>query len=384
MWRDAWDLLLSDRLTLEEIAEALHAKGYRRQRGGAFITVLKDGTRRCHVSTLSNTFHNWAYAGWVVSKTNGIMPKTMRGTWEPLISTDDFERGVEILDKRMEHRTRKQKHDYLLTGLAYYQRRDGRLLRLTGSTSNSGRPGGGTPYYRLASAGGVSFLCSIIEARVVEEFALIQVDPELIPMIQANFTQELLEQMGMLRPDESARLQKVLADVDEQQARTVRLFAAGKISEDVWNGLWSEWQDRRQQVQRVLDTLEFEHDYHIDNLNAALEIISTIRTVYNGLERADQKDLLRQIVERIIVSDDGNVRFVLRSPFAYLRGLSEQLRSGAAHRPGNEDTKSGRIMSAASCRESSNSLHVSWGTWIRTKINRSRICSSAVELSPKG
>ncbi len=383
MWREAWELLLSDKLTLEEIAEALHAKGYRRQRGGAFVTVLRDGTRRCHVSTLSNTFHNWAYAGWVVSKTNGLMPKTTRGNWEPLVSTEDFEHGVEILDKRIEHRTRKQKHDYLLTGLAYYQRRDGRLVRLTGSTSNSGRPGGGTSYYRLASAGGVSFLCSVIEARVAEEFALIQVNPELIPMIRESFTQELMEQLGMLRPDEGARLRKVLRDVDDEEARTLRLFAAGKVSEDVWHDLWSEWQDRRQQVRRALDTLEFEHDYHIDNLNAALEIISMIQTIYNGLERADQKDLLRQIVERVIVSEDGNVRFVLRSPFAYLRELSDQLQGGRANKPGNGYAKSGRLTTAASCSGCSNSLHVCWGTWIRTKINRSRICSSAVELSPK-
>src|SRR5690606_6591755 len=55
IWREAWDLLLTDKFTLAEIAEALHAKGYRRQRGGPFVTVLKDGTRRHHLSTLSNT-----------------------------------------------------------------------------------------------------------------------------------------------------------------------------------------------------------------------------------------------------------------------------------------------------------------------------------------
>ena len=53
-----------------------------------------------------------------------------------------------------------------------------------------------------------------------------------------------------------------------------------------------------------------EQDSHINNLNAALEIISMIGTVYNGLERADQKDLLRQIVERVVVDIEGNVRFV--------------------------------------------------------------------------
>jgi hypothetical protein len=92
------------------------------------------------------------------------------------------------------------------------------------------------------------------------------------------------------------------------------LYAAGAVSEALWYKLWAGWQDRRNQIKRTLDTLALEQDSHINNLNAALEIISMIGTVYNGLERADQKDLLRQIVERVVVDVEGNVRFVLRSP----------------------------------------------------------------------
>ena len=45
IWREAWDLLLEDKLTLEQIAETLHARGYCRQSGKPFVEVLKDGTR---------------------------------------------------------------------------------------------------------------------------------------------------------------------------------------------------------------------------------------------------------------------------------------------------------------------------------------------------
>jgi hypothetical protein len=76
-------LLLEDKLTLDEIAEVLHARGYRRHTGSPFATVLKNGKRRANISTLSNTFHNWAYAGWAVSAANNILPKTLRGNWEP-------------------------------------------------------------------------------------------------------------------------------------------------------------------------------------------------------------------------------------------------------------------------------------------------------------
>ncbi|MBK8030551.1 MAG: recombinase family protein [Chloroflexi bacterium] len=170
IWRYAWELLLEDRLTLPEIAEALHARGYRYRKGRPFVEVTATGKRKANINTLSNVFHNWAYAGWVVSECSGIAPKTLRGTWEPLISTEEFERGLAILERRNSHRTVRRKQEYLLSGLIYY--RDGQaaqVRRLTGSTSNAGRSGGGTPYYRISEAGGASFLCVEIDELVAQE-----------------------------------------------------------------------------------------------------------------------------------------------------------------------------------------------------------------------
>ena len=245
VWREAWSLLLKDRYSLDEIAEALHAKGYQRKHSGSFVTVLKNGIRRANISTISNTFHNWAYAGWIVSKHNGILPKTQQGNWEPLISTADFERGLEILAKRNEKRAICRNHDYLLAGLTYYHHPSGKQTRLSGSTSNSSRSGGGTAYYRIDAAGGASFLCSVIDERVAEELCKIQVDPELIPIIRTGYTKELIEKMGISRPDERARLRSILKQIDEEESRMARLLATGKISEYVWDGLWKEWQDRQ-------------------------------------------------------------------------------------------------------------------------------------------
>jgi hypothetical protein len=39
--------------------------------------------------------------------------------------------------------------------------------------------------------------------------------------------------------------------------------------------------------------------------------------MYNGLERDDQRELLREIVERVIVDPAGNVRLELQTPFPY-------------------------------------------------------------------
>ncbi|MDX2137269.1 MAG: recombinase family protein [Chloroflexota bacterium] len=97
IWREAWRLLLVGSLSLGDIAEALHTKGYCDRGGKPFVIVGKTGTRRPRIDKLLRAFHDWTYAGWVVSEIDGIVPKTIQGDWEPLVSTEDFEAGLVIL-----------------------------------------------------------------------------------------------------------------------------------------------------------------------------------------------------------------------------------------------------------------------------------------------
>jgi hypothetical protein len=114
----------------------------------------------------------------LTSKAANIPPKTIRGDWEPIVTTEEFERGLAILEKRNQKQNRHRKHDYLLKGIAYYEHPDGSgQQRLTGSTSNAGRSGGGTPYYRIARSE-VSFLCSDIDKQIPAALMNIQVDPD--------------------------------------------------------------------------------------------------------------------------------------------------------------------------------------------------------------
>lgn len=366
IWRFAWDLLLEDRLTLNEIAEELHARGYRHRTGRPFVDVSATGSRRPNISTLSNTFHNWTYAGWVVSLRNNIPPKTIRGNWEPLVTTEEFERGLEILARRSQNRDARRRQDYLLKGIIFYSKNESSFVRLTGSTSNAGRTNGGTPYYRVATAGGVSFLCRDVDEQIPLELMRIQVDPDLIPLIRTSYTHELAQRLGHLKPDEKLRLETALKAVDEEEARMARLFASGKITDTVWNNLWAEWQDRRYKLRQSLETVQQEQRFHINNLDAALGIIANIGMLYNSLERSDQKELLRQVVERVIVNTEGIVKLELRTPFAYLKDVTDEIRS-VSHREGfRPQMKIGGDIPTDFHLECSNCIQVSWGGWIRT------------------
>jgi hypothetical protein len=66
---------------------------------------------------------------------------------------------------------------------------------------------------------------------------------------------------------------------------------------------------------------------HVENLEAAMQIIANAGIMYKGLERNDQRELLREMVEQVIVDPTGNVRLELRTPFSYLQDVSEQVRN---------------------------------------------------------
>lgn len=54
-------------------------------------------------------------------------------------------------------------------------------------------------------------------------------------------------------------------------------------------------------------------------------IITGIGVLYNCLEYNDQKNLLHQVVEWVVVNFEGKIRVELKSPFAYLHELNETL-----------------------------------------------------------
>jgi hypothetical protein len=66
------------------------------------------------------------------------------------------------------------------------------------------------------------------------------------------------------------------------------------------------------------------------------------------LERSDQKELLRQMVERVVVNPAGKAKLELRAPFAYLRDISDQVRdrSAVSGAEGEGKTKTGNVSPA--------------------------------------
>lgn len=87
----------------------------------------------------------------------------------------------------------------------------------------------------------------------------------------------------------------------------------GKITEAIWHRLWHEWQDRRSKIRSTLESISHTYQAHVTNPDTALGIIAQVGAVY--MEHSDQKELLRQMVERVVVNSDGKATLELCVPF---------------------------------------------------------------------
>jgi hypothetical protein len=329
VWRYAWELLLENQLSLADICETLHKRGYRLRTGTPFVRVTASGARYPYVEVLSRVFHNWFYAGWVVIHNDwaNIPPKTVRGEWEPMVSTKDFERGMAILQQRTRSCPHKSKHFYLLTGLVYMQYPDGHIVKMIGATTNPGRANGGVPYYCIQGSRPANILCRKAESAVRDVIHTIQIDKEWIPRLRKEYL-EHLDLFGNEQPEDHAILETALKRIDEEEERTARLYAAGRISENIWNTLWIEWHDKRTSIQASLKEMTSTRANHVKDLDTALRLLAIIGILYERLDKHEQKDVLKQVVRRIIVNPEGLiVKVELHTPFMYLCGLAAESNS---------------------------------------------------------
>jgi hypothetical protein len=82
--------------------------------------------------------------------------------------------------------------------------------------------------------------------------------------------------MKHIKREDKKSLEASSKMVDEEETRAARLFAAGKITDEIWDNLWAEWNDRRQAIRGMLEILQYQQETHVDNLETALKIIAKV------------------------------------------------------------------------------------------------------------
>jgi DNA invertase Pin-like site-specific DNA recombinase len=358
VWRYAWDLLLQDAPTLEDICEALFARGYRLRDGRPFVRVNQQGKRVPNKQALSRVFHNWFYAGWVVAENEwaNIPPKTLRGNWQPVVSTEEFEMGLAILARRNRKPVPQKKHFYLLQGLIYLQMPGGELVKLTCARPNATRTPEGVCYYCVPSSS-LNFLCSAVDQQIGQFLRHIQVSPAILPQIRQTYLADIHSHSSS-RAKEIQALEQALERVKERELNLWRAFTEHGMRAETFKKLACEYQDEQDRITFALNAIQQENRETIANLDAALAIIAQIGERYGRQEAARQRDILRQVVDRVVIDLRGQVlRLELKSPFVYLHQLAggdsgKQVKSKSSRKAGKQTSShngTGRSLQVGFC-----------------------------------
>lgn len=322
VWREAWDLLLTDTLTLDQICEILASRGYRFRTGKPFVTHDKLGRPCYRRKKLSKVFHNWFYAGWVVADNDWaqIPPKTVRAVWEPVVSTEEFEQGLAILARRSHMPTPHKRNFYLLQGLVHLERASGKTIKLTCSTPNANRTAGGASYYCIPSSH-INYPCAHVDGQIADHLRQIQVAPNILPRIRRAYTADVERFTGQ-RGHEQQRLETALRRIEEKELNLWRAFTEHGMRAPVYQQLAKEYTEERQRIELALKAIQQENREYVASLDAALRIIAEIGERYSQQDEKRQRDILRQIVSRVVINEDGEiVRLELQAPFTYLHSL---------------------------------------------------------------
>jgi hypothetical protein len=98
---------------------------------------------------------------------------------------------------------------------------------------------------------------------------------------------------------------------------------------DHYKTLAQEYQDEQKRIQLALSAIQKENKDRISNLDAALSIIAEIGERYGRQHPAQQREILRHMIRRVVVDEQGIiVRLEYLPPFDYLQGWIEEHGTG--------------------------------------------------------
>ena len=325
--KDAWELLLTGRYTIQEICEELSRRGHVRTSGRPWAwSTPKSRKRKTAGSTLHKLFHNPFYAGWVVSKRFGINTGEIQGQWEAIITTEQFERGKAILQRHGMNKSYYKKRLYLLRNLLWVKD-GGRTLKMFGSTPSSSHKSYAYYITHANLAGNkLRLQTSIVDGQIDDWLGGITINPDLIPTIREVYQKEIRQVTTDNKEENLDQLKRKLLHVKEEEANLGRLLITNKMSEETYDKLRFEWQDKILNLRLQIENMEFDASKYLDDLEIALALLSNISSLYERLEEKQKNELLQIIAKRIIINPEGEIiSHELHSPFSYLVTLIEAL-----------------------------------------------------------
>jgi hypothetical protein len=202
----------------------------------------------------------------------------------------------------------------------------GTQLKMYGSTP-SGRDQSYAYYVTHSKVEGKTFRlpCGLVDGQVSNWLQGLCIESNLIPIIRQVYTNELNKVSGEDITKKLGDLKQKASNLKLEESHLARLLVTGKISEETYDGLRSEWQEKIRNIEFNIRDLEREVSIYIDDLEAALNLMSQLSTIYSRLGDNEKTTLLRILAKRIIVnSEEEIIDQELNSPFMYLKSIMDK------------------------------------------------------------
>jgi hypothetical protein len=336
--KDAWQMLLTDRYKLDHICEELNKRGYVRSSGRPWAwDNPKSGSRKTARNRLHEVFHNPFYAGWATSERFDIKMGEVRGQWDPVVTTEQFERGKTILLRHGKNRSNFKRQQYLLRNMLYIQVGE-RQYKMFGSTP-SGHSQSYSYYITHSKPEGKTIRIGTksIDEQINSWLSGISVEPDLRPAIRETYQTEIKKVTQDDHEKTLAQLERRMSELQEEETRIARMMVTGSISEEAYKQLRAEWQEKKVNVQCKIDDLQFDARKYLDNLEVALTLMTSMSKLFERLDEKQKTKLLLIITKRIIINPQGViVDQELHSPFSYLFTLAALIKGYREEECGSE------------------------------------------------
>jgi hypothetical protein len=250
----------------------------------------------------------------------------VKGNWEPIITREEFERGLEILRLHDDEKSRTKKHFYLLQKLLWLREKNN-LYRMY-VTMPTGKYHSYAYYMAKLKPNGklAHVMCDQVEVQIPEWLNSIVVDSDHIPAIRKAYQAQLKENTTKDRDKKYNELKHQLSRIRDEETRLGRLLITEKISQEAYDQLRKEWKEKQRHLEISIAELERETALHLDDLEVALLLMTKIGVLFQRLAEKGRATLLQIIIKRIIINREGEIiDHELNSPFAYLRNIADSL-----------------------------------------------------------
>jgi DNA invertase Pin-like site-specific DNA recombinase len=329
--RRAWQLLLTDEYTLVQICQLLSKEGYSRSSGRPW-SWIDPKTKEVGTADVSlyKVFHNPFYAGWVISEKHEIKEGQIKGNWEPAVSQNDFELGREILRRHDMRKIRNQRYIYLLRDLLLLEH-EHQLHLMYGSTpSGRSHP---YPYYltHIQINGKRAHLpCSTIDHQIPGCLEKIMIPERVIAKIQTEYEKQVNQVLSKLNQQQQGQAKLQKSEIQSEEEKLVRLYMSGQITDETYRRLRSELTKQLSAAERSIQDAKRNVSSILGDLKVALEILPHLSELYECLkEKRQQRSFLRVFMSQIIINMDGAIiKYELKAPFQYLKGLARKIDQG--------------------------------------------------------